>query len=173
MKRFTDAIRSAVEAKNWYGALTIALMLPDVCGRLETPGESSTRRYVRWFNEWMLPTYTVQVGGIAHLFLTGEDCYALRCSFLHAGSSEISEQRIQKALTDFHFITPPSWGTAHRNQIGSVLQLQVDIFALEIAEIVDKWCVEKAADATLQERMAGLLKIHDPSGGIPGMIVMG
>lgn len=32
MKRFTDSIRNALSNKDWYGALSTALTLPDVCG---------------------------------------------------------------------------------------------------------------------------------------------
>jgi hypothetical protein len=37
MKRFSDAVRASVEQRNWYGALALALTMPDVCGRLESP----------------------------------------------------------------------------------------------------------------------------------------
>ncbi len=37
MKRITDSIRKSVKSQDWYGALSTALTLPDVCGRLESP----------------------------------------------------------------------------------------------------------------------------------------
>ena len=42
MQRFTSAIEQALADKNWYGALTLALTLPDICGKMENPQERSS-----------------------------------------------------------------------------------------------------------------------------------
>ena len=48
MNRFTDAGRRAIEDKNDYAALSLALMIPDICGSLEDPGPGKSReRYER------------------------------------------------------------------------------------------------------------------------------
>jgi hypothetical protein len=104
MERFTNSIRSALKAQDWYGALSTALTLPDVCGRMEQPEKGSKARYIEWFRRWIEPEYTSD--RTKHVFLHGEDCYALRCSYLHEGGSNIEEQRARKALQDFRFITP-------------------------------------------------------------------
>ena len=60
MKQYTTAIRSALDQKNWLAALTLALMMPDVCGGLETPGSTNSKqRSVRWFDQHMRHHYTV------------------------------------------------------------------------------------------------------------------
>jgi len=84
MKRFTSSIRKSIDTKNWYGALMTALTLPDICGKLETPNENSKARSVRWLRTWIEPHYTDDE--LNHVFLSAEDCYALRCSFLHEGA---------------------------------------------------------------------------------------
>ena len=142
MKRFTDSIRRSVQTKNWYGALSLALTLPDVCGRLESPDQKPKARYVAWFQKWLESKYARKVGadGNRKVFLCGGDCYALRCSYLHEGRNNILNQRAQKVLDDFPFITPPGNGMrVHMNQVNSTLQLQVDIFAMDVAEAVDAW----------------------------------
>jgi hypothetical protein len=58
MKHLVESVIQAVTDGNWYAALTVALTLPDICGKLESPQDSSTRRYVRWFNENLAPKYT-------------------------------------------------------------------------------------------------------------------
>ena len=74
MKRFTASIRKSVNSGDWYGALSTALTLPDVCGRLEDPNQASKARYVAWFKLWMQPHYTLRVGADRreHIFLHGE-----------------------------------------------------------------------------------------------------
>lgn len=168
MKRFTDAVRSAVATKNWYGALAMALTLPDVCGRLEQPTVGSGARYAQWFGQWVQPIYTHLVGAARepHVFLSGADCYALRCSYLHEGGGDIAHQRARQVLDDFHFITPPQSGMVHCNQANSTLQLQVDIFCGDVAAAVDRWAASVVDDQDIQTRMKDLLVIHDSSGGI-------
>ncbi len=34
MERFTRAIEKSIKSENWYAALTLALTIPDICGRL-------------------------------------------------------------------------------------------------------------------------------------------
>jgi len=169
MKRFTDSIRISVETKNWYSALSMALAIPDVCGRLERPDQRSQARYIAWFQKWLEAKFTANIGSARtkHVFLCAEDCYALRCSFLHEGGDNILDQRARKALDDFHFITPPGDGlVVHMNQSTSTLQLQVDIFAMDMAEAVDAWANSVANDVQIQERMKALLVIHDSSRGV-------
>lgn len=169
MRRFTDSIRTSVQSENWYGALTAALTLPDVCGKLEEPNRRSQDRYARWFGRWVEPIYTFPVGPdrIRHVFLSGKDCYALRCSYLHEGGGGIQHQRAREALDRFHVITPPPNGNAiHCNQINNALQLQVDIFAADIANAADRWADSVRENVEIQERMRLLLVIHDGQHGV-------
>ncbi|MGF1841502.1 hypothetical protein [Vibrio atlanticus] len=162
MKRFTDSIRKAIDSQDWYGALSTALTLPDVCARLEDPTLGSKARYIQWYDTWMLDKYTREIGRdrVPHVFLHGDDCYALRCSYLHEGGSNIEEQRAQKALEDFQFIYPRKGQHVHCNQMDKVLQLQVDVFCLEIADTVDEWALSVEDNADIQMRISKLLVIQ-------------
>lgn len=169
MKRFTDAIRLAVQTRNWYAALSMALTLPDVCGSLVQPNAGSGARYSQWFEQWVQGKYTLQVGHPprTHVFLNGEDCYALRCSYLHEGAAAITHQRARRVLDDFQFITPPpGGGSIHCNQSNARLQLQVDIFCRDIANAVDSWAASVTNDSQMQGKIAALLVVHDSSGTI-------
>jgi hypothetical protein len=168
MNRFTDSIRQSIGTKDWYGALMMALALPDICGKLETPDESSKARSVRWLKTWIEHLYTREIGADRHehVFLSAEDCYALRCSFIHEGVSNIEEQKARKALENFHFITPSPVFQVHCNQSNNLLQLQVDVFCHEIADAVDAWAKSVQDNKDIQERMVALIIIHDSSNGI-------
>ncbi len=77
MERIIKSIEKSVENKNWYSALVLALTLPDICGKFEDKGKSSSKRYSEWFDKYLGEEYDG--------YLSGNDCYALRCSFLHEG----------------------------------------------------------------------------------------
>lgn len=167
MKRFTDSLKSSVENQDWYVALTSALTLPDVCSRLADPTKRSSIRYAAWFQVWMAPGYTSVLPRIGeHCFLTGDDCYALRCSYLHEGGGNIEGQAARKALDSFHFVAPRPGYRIHRNRLGNTLQLQVDLFCMEMADAVERWSASVAADEEVQFRMLSLLKIHTEIPGI-------
>ena len=63
----------------YFLALAGALVIPDICGALESPdGKTNGARYTAWFNTNVAPKYSA---GLVQL--SGEDCYFFRCSFLH------------------------------------------------------------------------------------------
>ena len=85
MDRFTRGVENAVASANWYAALALALVLPDICGKLASPTQASSTRYAGWFDRFVRPRYTRGIGPARtpHVFLSGDDCYALRCAYLH------------------------------------------------------------------------------------------
>lgn len=169
MKRFTDAIRLAIASKNWLSALSLSLTMPDICGRLEDPKIASGARYISWYRRLVEPKYTAYIGPNQqrHIFLSGEDCFALRCSYLHEGADDISTQRIRTALDAFHFITPPQNGNfIHANQVNNTLQLQIDIFAMDIASAVDEWAESVKTNPDIQNRMKNLIVVHNSDHGV-------
>jgi len=168
MKVFINAVRAAVKQENWYAALALALTLPDICADLEKPGRHSGERYADWWNTYLLPEYTIP--GIEdvrepHVLLSGNDCYALRCAFLHQGLSDISRQRAQEAISRFHFAFPnPNRRIVrHRNQLDDVLQLQVDLFCEDICLGAEQWEQEKLLKETeIMNRANKMLVIFPP-----------
>jgi hypothetical protein len=146
MQRFTQAIEKSLEEENWYAALSLALALPDICANVCSPNEGSQKRYVKWYNQFMLSKYTRGIGPDKkeHIFLTGADCYALRCALLHEGSHDIKEQRAQEVIEHFNFVVPPNGWTVHMNQSGNALQLQVDVFCQDICASVNQWLAENS-----------------------------
>ncbi len=151
-----------VADKNWYGALFMALTLPDICGKIEYPSKSSFQRYKDWFERYLEPHYTRPVGAaaIVHKFLSGSDCYAIRCALLHEGTDEIGEQKAREALERFHFTEPPQNGCTHCNQSGNLLQLQVDKFAIEMIQAIRSWLSDISSDNEKQERLSKLMKVY-------------
>jgi len=97
-------VRCCLENKLYLTALALALIIPDVCGAKENSGKrvKSYDRYVTWFEKWVAPEYMklVEVSeedGVCFekespFFFTGDACYALRCTFLHEGSSDVKRK---------------------------------------------------------------------------------
>lgn len=153
MKELVDSVLSSLKNKNWYSALIVSLILPDICGKIQYPNKRSQERYTEWFNHYLIDIYKG--------FLTANDCYALRCSYLHEGSDIIIEQRAREILDSIVFTTTPS----HRNYVNlggnKYLQLNVEKFCTDICIGVSKWLHDVADDSTIQGRISKLLKIYN------------
>ncbi|HCR1591856.1 hypothetical protein ACSEOC_00850 [Pseudomonas aeruginosa] len=160
MERFTEAIIQSVDSGIWFGALSLSLMLPDVCASLETPKAQNGERYRRWFRKWLQPRYTINIPVVGEqVFFSAENAWKLRNSFLHAGNGEIKQTA--DALRKFHFTEPPGNGNiVHLNIINDVLQLQIDKFCEEVVGAVMDWNESCSNDQEIQSRKTLLLGVH-------------
>lgn len=93
--------------------------------------------------------------------MSGADCYALRCALLHEGSDSILRQYAREALERFAFVAPSPGREIHCNQLGTALQLQVDIFCEDVCKGVDRWEAEVVpTSADVQARLGELVSIR-------------
>ncbi|MFJ4711275.1 hypothetical protein [Streptomyces sp. NPDC088785] len=145
MEGFFNGLEQAVKGSNWHAALVMALTLPDICVKVSDPERKTSRsRYAAWFEVYVAPTYTRYVGASTDReevkFLSGKDCYALRCALLHEGSDKTTAHEVRDALDDFHFCTPGRLGNSvHMNKSGRALNLMVDTFALDMLAGARTW----------------------------------
>jgi hypothetical protein len=163
VQHLLTAIKAAISQQNWYAALSVTLALPDIYGWLEDPAASTQDRYISWFDRFVAANYMSEIGPTheKHIFLSGRDCYALRCAFLHEGREEIVSQRAREALDRFQFTVTPQGMTVHCNQFDSKLQLQVDIFCSQFVAGGEAWLQQVGARGEVQMRMSSLLRIYD------------
>jgi len=168
MENIINSVRNSIEQQNWYSALFVALTLPDICAALEH-GTTSGNRYSQWF-ESNLKQYKN--------FLSGNDCYALRCSLLHQGKDDVSEQRLKDILEHYVFLTSGS----HRNLFKdcvfngvkkSFLQLNVGMFCEDICTAVETWLNTNSSNKDIQNRLSNTLEIHEPGYTYMGAIKFG
>lgn len=138
---YITSVRQAITAENWYCALALSLALPDICGSIEHPTEqSSKKRYVEWYDQYVAPKFQeVFPEGVGNLLLNGSDCYALRCSFLHNGSEDITSQRAQEVMEKFYFVQPLKGWSFNTRARGTMLIVQVDRFCLLVCNSADSW----------------------------------
>jgi hypothetical protein len=93
--------------------------------------------------------------------LTGSDCYALRCAYLHEGEMDITSQSAQMILDKFAFTEPRPPDLLHGGRFNNLLQLQVDIFCEDVCRAVEDWLSGVAGNPDIQARIAALPKIHE------------
>jgi len=181
MKRFTDAGRKAIKADNLYCALSLALMIPDICGSLEDPGPNKSReRYERWCKQWVEPKFTRSLGPNREkmILISAEDCFQLRCSLVHSGSADIAADK-QKILSRFEFVDRTAgvhmmW--VEGLTINGVLQpnflrLKADLFSEDMFKSADEWDAATKNEANIQREKAKLLVIRTKGDATLGGVI--
>ena len=174
MKRFTDAGRMAIAAKNHYAALSLALMIPDICGSLEDPGTGkSQKRYERWFSKWAEPKFTVS----GEIFLSSSDCFQLRCSLIHSGSTEINTKKRDK-LDRIEFFDDSAPGhlvwlsdnTYNGVKQPAVLVLAASEFSETMYQAADEWDAASANEPSIQAEKTKLTVIRSKGIAMHGVL---
>ena len=162
MNHLLDAVEKSLDTKNYFAALAMSLALPDICGWVHSPSATSRVRYIAWFTKYVQHAYTrpASIHMAEHIFLSGSDCYALRCAYLHSGRDDITDQRSQQVLEEFCFVVPPEGSTVHCNQTNQSLMLQIDIFCRDIVDGVEKFLSDVSNDRQATQRLGQMIKIH-------------
>ncbi len=168
MEHLIQSIEKSIETQNWYGALTLAITLPDICGRLNNPKWGSQKRFENWFDNYMKHHYESPFHGEGFTFLPASDCYALRCAFLHEGRDDVTQQRAREVVSKFAFSTTGS----HKCLFNNVLLLNIQSFCLEVCQGARAWQIEFENDADVTRGLAELLKVQTEGfSPIPGVFV--
>ena len=90
-------INKSLDNNCYFAALSLALILPDICGKAKYPADGVTKRYITWYNEYIgnyeKPTskYNEDMP-----YLSGEVIYNLRNSFLHQGTPNSDKYSIKE-----------------------------------------------------------------------------
>ena len=171
MQNLLAAVRQSCSQQNWYGGLYMSLTLPDICAKLQEPSsKESGKRYREWFDRYLKPAYKSEFHGPGFHFLSGGDCWALRCSLLHEGSDEISGQKSREVLSRFKFTTQG----VHLGMMEDVLVLNVTMFCNEVCAAVEGWLKDVANSAAIQERIGAMARVEISGfSPIPGVWVGG
>ncbi len=156
MQDIVDAIRKNLRDRNYYAALFMTIMLPSICGALESDdGEDSRAKYIGWYNRY-----------IDDLMLKGEDCYALRCSLLHQGRTTHRSSSFSRVLFTYPH---PSGTTLHNNSINGALNLDIPLFCERVVRAVERWQTEVENTANYQRNIADTIRLYP--NGLPPFIV--
>lgn len=158
MKIFLDGINLSLQTSNWISALSMSLTIPDIAGKIEYPMIMGRKRYIDWFDKYVAHKYRTE----NELFLSGNDCYAFRCSLLHEGISDISHQQAKKRHDNFIFVVPQKNGlTIHNNIIDNFLQLRIDLFSKDIIDSCNQWLDDISFNTSKQREMKNMFSFID------------
>ena len=94
LNRIVDDIKGSLESGHFFAALTLALTLPDICGKAEYPDEKSKKRYIQWFDDNIGDYDKEDADDLP--YMSGEMIYNLRNSLLHQGTPNISAGDIKE-----------------------------------------------------------------------------
>jgi hypothetical protein len=124
---YFEEFKRCSEGKCYWALLHLAIVIPDVCGALESPsGRAKPERYERWCNRYL-----------QHPTLTGEEWWDMRCVLLHQGRTLPNPNRGRWRA--YSFTQPQARVFAHRKADGTTLQLDVERVAKEIRDGVARW----------------------------------
>lgn len=185
MQEFIDSVRYSLATKNWFGALFMALALPDICGVLtDGAGVQVGVRYKKWFNTYLKIKYdpaNEYEARLAHadLFrletLTEAEIETLKLTPVRNASAlnftaadcygfrckalhQGLAQRSNDPSTRIQF-SPTRGATIHRSYIDGKWWLSIDAFCEDVCQAVEKWLVDVKDDATIQGRLRELMTI--------------
>jgi hypothetical protein len=162
LDRYISDINHAVDTGSPYCALALSLVLPDICGSIEYPNQKGRKRYIAWYDAWCAPISQ---------FVTGVDCYALRCAYLHDGADELGPHMADQRLLDRLQIS------FNRRSAVSVqksilydtpnarahVQIPLRELCVGMVSCVDAWRQKQAKDEEKQRRIAQLFRLRLPS----------
>lgn len=76
-----DEIQATLNCGIWFPALATTLIIPDACGTVEFAGDKPSARYIRWYDQWVLPHFTCKVAKV-----DGAAIYKVRNAMMHEAS---------------------------------------------------------------------------------------
>ena len=102
--KLVQDIRKSLEKDLYFAALISAIILPDICGKVEFPEEKSSRkRYILWYDK-EIGKYEKNPNDKVNMpYLSGEVIYNLRCSLLHEGNPNVNNDKLNSDDKIDHF----------------------------------------------------------------------
>lgn len=178
MHRFLTALRAVIIIENWYAAITLALILPDICGSIDDPGKSkSQKRYADWFDTYVGNRYLAKKpDGSFEYFMTGKDCYALRCALLHEGSSSVEKHNARDRVQERFILHYSKAVIMHcckpKNHQGRLV-IEIPKFCNDIIDGVVAWEKKIKLDPDhkrKEEAILNLLTLHLPDRTVGSLV---
>lgn len=92
IESYIKDIRKSLENECYFSALSLALVLPDICGTIEYPDKQVYERYIEWSDNYLIPRMYNKgdQNGIS-----GETLYNLRNRYLHQGSAQVDNKKLK------------------------------------------------------------------------------
>lgn len=180
MQQLLSGVEDCLMKGNWFGAVFIAISLPDICGATEGRVKGNGPRYKDWFNRYLKSRYDaesfydylsiVQPDTILRIpedlkqnwkrkppavAFTAEDCWSLRNACLHEG---VDETRLRQ----FKLTTPVRENHhTHMNLLNGILQLDVVQLCRDIVEGVRRWLDDMKGNPDVVSKLEKMMTIDN------------
>lgn len=195
IKPYIHAVENGVKQKNWILSMMGSLSLIDICSSMSAiDGQTNGNKYAKWFdkyctqykvsfernsnepdkftniadyNNWMQSEVKIkgEMMNKEYTYFNGLLAYALRCSFLHNGSGEMSEQNVHKKAVENDtlgandVVLDVSMESKVIEQIDHTIYLNPRHFCEEVIEGVYKWIEDNRKDSSTIENSNRTIKI--------------
>lgn len=160
MERLIEELRAMLNLGLHLSAINLALIIPDICGALESEnGEATGQKYREWVDTYLAPAYAGNV--------QGADIYKLRCASLHQGRLNHANRRYEKIV----FQTPLRGFVLHNNIINDILQLNSSIFVNDIISGYETWLLANNNNQHLAVNLSESFQLYQ--NGYPGLMDFG
>lgn len=132
MQQYLDSIRLSLATNNYFGAIAMALILPDICASVEAENNTTNRdKYSKWFNRYLAETFTQTFSN--KVIFGAKECYAARCSFSHQGTHVIEHQKgalkdMDNPAISINFMSFDSTEPKEYMRNGNILTIDVNFF---------------------------------------------
>lgn len=170
MQQYLDSIKHSLITNNYFGAITIALTLPDICAYVNSSNnKTSSKKYCKWFDKYLAKSYSeifrdeYKNENIDVVNLIAQECYATRCSLLHQGTHHIKNQSIlneakHATVSSVHFMSI-GYGEYLRN--GDILYLDINFFCKNMIYAVETWMKDISSDHKKMKKIKAMPVIHE------------
>lgn len=116
-----DDINKALDNNCFFSALSLALTIPDICGKAEYPNDNTTARYKKWYSEYV-GKYEInpEQNDKDMPYLSADIVYNLRNNFLHQGAPKTEKVDEFKLIVEDkkEFNSLIDMGCVHRDSNG-------------------------------------------------------
>ena len=151
---YLASLQQCIGAANWPAALCLALTLPEMASAIETPEIEARQRYAKWFDRWVGEKYRTGLLSGARRFLSGSDCYVLKCAVLYQDVDAGSAHGRTYILDRYCFTSKSEDHCTHK---GGVLQLAICHFCEDVVAGCAAWLSAAENDPRKAARLkAGL-----------------
>jgi hypothetical protein len=133
---YLASLQQCIDAKIWPAAVCLALTLPEMAGAVESPELEVRQRYAKWFDQWVGEKYRTSLLSGTRRFLSGADCYALKCAVLYQDLDARAAPSRTYILKRYSFTSKPEDHCTHK---GGVLQLAMGSFCQDVLTGCEAW----------------------------------
>ena len=177
MDRLISSIRDSLLYGNNIAAVAMAVMLPDICGKVEWPTlKGNRKRYTAWCEKYLKEIYQSDWKNLNSLvelmklqpeknadgtykitFLKSECLYQLRCALLHEGSSELEVDNDGIPLGGFNheceFLERPDMRVSVKYENATkkiIVSFDTTTFCENMCNVVESWLKDHPTNLELR-----------------------